>query len=150
MRFVRCLAVCAALFSCSAQNVVVLQECSREAGVARGARDGKAGRNADLSFLQNCSPENQSVASVAYREAFDAAKARRNKVESNELGSAAMAAPVGREPAGQRWVCEVEANSKVFTGTGISRDEALGSAKSTCVSHFQASNCTQSECKQSL
>jgi hypothetical protein len=43
----------------------------------------------------------------------------------------------------------VEARSKVFTGTGGTRAEALGSARETCGSHFQASLCNKADCRQS-
>lgn len=56
-----------------------------------------------------------------------------------------------REPATISWACELEANAKVFTGVGLSRDEALHSARSTCGSHFQASYCTgKVDCKPLL
>jgi hypothetical protein len=33
---------------------------------------------------------------------------------------------------------------------GASREEALGSARSSCGSHLQASYCSKADCKQSL
>ncbi len=55
-----------------------------------------------------------------------------------------------RELAAQAWVCEVEANSKIFTGVGASQQAAVHSAQSTCGSHFQASYCHHAECRQNL
>lgn len=66
-------------------------------------------------------------------------------------GAAGIALPrLDRDPAAAGWVCEVEARSKVFTGAGGTREEALGSARASCGSHFQASYCTKADCKQSL
>jgi hypothetical protein len=155
MRFVWSLAVCLALYSCAAQKASSpQQDCTREMGAARGAKDGKSGKVPDLSFLQACVEESRALSLSSYRDAFETAKAKRLKEEIEKESAAAPTAvtftPAGRQPAAQNWVCEVEANSKIFTGTGISKDEALGSAKSTCVSHFQPSNCTSVECKQNL
>ncbi len=153
MRLVWSFAVCVALYSCAAQKASSpQQDCTREMGAARGTKDGKAGKGPDLSFLQACVEESRAVSLSSYRDAFEAAKSKRVKEEKEEEAApvAATLTPAGRQPAAQNWVCEVEANSKIFTGTGISKDEALGSAKSTCVSHFQPSNCTFAECKQNL
>jgi|GEM_PF-4468623 len=153
MRLLWSLAVCAALYSCAAQKgPSPQQDCTREAGALRGAKDGKNGRNPDLSFLQSCVEESRHVSLSAYRDAYESAKNKRIKEEREELVApmAGPLLPVGRQPAMQSWVCEVEAGSKIFTGTGISKDEALGSAKSTCVSHYQPSNCTTAECRQNL
>lgn len=151
MRLLRCLALCAALYSCAAQNVDLIPECSREAGLSRGARDAKAGRASDTGFLENCLPENRAAGIAAYREAFEAAaKTKRVKEDAESAITTAASLPPSRKPAAQSWVCEVEANSKIFTGSGASKAEALGAAKSTCVSHFQPSYCNESECKQNL
>jgi hypothetical protein len=155
MRFLWCLALCLALFSCAAQKASVpTQDCARDSSGARGSRDGKAGRLPDLSFLQYCATaEARGQALQAYREAFEAARPKRAKDHHEESLALPIGSlpPVGREPATpHNWVCEVEANSKVFTGSGPSKEEALGLARSTCVSHFQASNCADSECKQNL
>lgn len=153
MRVLWCLAVCVALYSCAAQKgASPQQDCTRESGNQRGLKDGKNGRSPDLSFLQGCVEESRNVSLAAYRDAYETAKNKRLKEEHEELSAPMDAAmlPAGRQPATQSWVCEVEAGSKIFTGTGISKDEALGSAKSTCVSHYQPANCTAAECRQNL
>ncbi len=142
-----------ALYSCAGQRPISSAECTRESGQARGLKDGKGARNPDLSFLQGCSDESRSAALSAYRDSYEAAKAKRVKEELEEAEAAALKPPAilpGREPAAAGWVCEVEASSKVFTGTGLSREEALSLARNTCVSHFQASICTESSCRKNL
>jgi ribosomal protein L16/L10AE len=48
------------------------------------------------------------------------------------------------------WVCEVEASQKIFTGMGVSQEEASKAAHTTCASHLQASYCRKTECKENL
>lgn len=142
-----------ALYSCAAQKPLSSSECTREYGQARGVKDGKSSRQPDLSFLQGCNDESRATALAAYRDSFEISKAKRDKEEEESPEAKALKPPSilpARDPAGETWVCEVEASSKVFTGTGLSREEALGLARSTCVSHFQASYCTESSCKKDL
>ncbi len=142
-----------ALYSCAGQKPILGSDCNREMGQARGVRDAKQGRDPDLSFLQSCQDEARSVAFTAYRESFESTKAKMEKEAKAVLPAPGLKPPSvlpGRDPAGDAWVCEVEANSKVFTGTGLSQEEALGLARSTCVSHFQASHCTEASCKKNL
>jgi hypothetical protein len=153
------------LSGCAAFHPTTL-ECSRETARERGLKDGASGRRADSSFLKTCNADSRAPALGAYREGFETTrpKHKASREESDEEDDAvetlsvkpvavpsALPAPRPvREPSALSWVCEVEANSKVFTGVGGTREEALGSARSTCGSHFQASYCTKADCKQSL
>jgi len=148
MRFFWSLAACLALYSCAAQKATLpQQDCTRELGMARGMKDGKAGKKPDFSFLQECFGEARNISLKAYKESFEGTKAKRNRDEETSPVDSVLS-PATREPANHNWVCEVEAYSKVFTGSGLSKEEALGSARSTCVSHFQASNCSDSDCRR--
>ena len=155
--FALAFALCAVLFSC-AKKPLLQADCSAEQGRSRALKDVRSARGPDLSFLQGCSDESRNAALSAYRDSFEAAKARKGKGEPEADAEAdteleALKAPSvlpAREPATEAWVCEIEANSKIFTGTGISRDEALMLAKKTCGSHFTSSYCTESNCKKSM
>lgn len=151
--FALAFALCATLYSC-AKKPQLQAECSAEQGRSRALKDVRSSRGPDLSFLQGCTDEARSAALSAYRESFETAKARKGKGEAEvEDEATALKAPSilpAREPAAEAWVCEIEANAKIFTGTGISRDEALMLAQKTCGSHFTASYCTESNCKKSL
>lgn len=153
--FAVAIAICAAALNSCAKKPMLQDDCNRETGQARGLKDGRAARGPDLSFLQGCTDEARASSLAAYRESYEAARAKKVKGdEGEEVESAQPLKPPailpGREPAAESWVCEVEANSKVFTGTGLSREEALGLARGTCSSHFQASYCTESSCKKNL
>ncbi len=152
MRFFWCLAVCVALYSCSHKPAAPSTDCSRELGQSRGIRDGKSGKSPEIAFFQTCSDDSRAAAVGAYRDAYETARIKRSKEDAEAflVPAAATLTAAGREPAAQSWVCEVEAGSKIFTGTGISKDEALGSAKATCVSHNHPSSCDSAECKQNL
>lgn len=52
-----------------------------------------------------------------------------------------------RQPS---WVCEVEGASRIFTGVGLTAEEAVVAAKNTCGSHLRATFCKQTECRQLL
>ena len=162
------------LASCAAMRPSTLQNCSREAALAHGVKEGASSHKADLSFLPSCSPESRGAALAAYREGFKSGRSSRIREkrepsaqetaeEGEEQSSGEAEAPLDaatmaglllpgslKEVAAVSWVCEVEAESKVFTGVGVTRDEALGSARATCGSHIQASNCTKADCKQNL
>jgi hypothetical protein len=157
MRFLWVGAACAVLYSCALQHQVVVRDCARDQSYARGAREASQGRALDLGFSHSCSPASRVDAIAAYRDGYDSVKPHpAEETASAELATgenapaSVEASAVLRGPAATAWVCEVEANSKIFTGVGATRDEALGSAKSTCGSHFQASYCNKSDCKQSL
>jgi hypothetical protein len=104
--------------------------CDEKASFARGAKDAEAG----AAFLPLCKGDGER----AYREGYESRRKRRPSTAS------------GRLPIFPAWVCEVEAESKVFTGVGASVEEARRSARDTCSTHFQASNCQQAECSHSL
>lgn len=151
--FALAFSLCAVLYSC-AKKPQLQAECSAEQGRARALKDVRSSRGPDLSFLQGCTDEARSAALSAYRESFEAAKARKGKGEAEPVTEAeALKAPSvlpTRDLAAEAWVCEIEANSKIFTGTGVSRDEALTLAKKTCGSHFASSYCTETSCKKTL
>jgi hypothetical protein len=142
-----------ALFSCASKPVQNM-ECSIELARKFALRDARNGERLDLSFLQGCSAETRSAALEAYKESYEASKRKRAKEKSAQsVGDESLSAPSIvpiREPEQESWVCEIEANAKIFTGTGLSRDEALSLAKKTCGSYFAASSCTESNCKKSL
>ncbi|MGZ3650350.1 MAG: hypothetical protein ACXVB9_21455 [Bdellovibrionota bacterium] len=155
---------CAVLLSsCAASRHVVLVECDRGTSLTRGIQDGASGHKARFGFTHSCTPETRALAVSAYTEGFEASRPRRAHIvkeeevtpeaEAEEVGTLDPAVPVPstvRAPSTVQWECEIEANSKVFTGSGITRDEALGSARATCGSHYQAQYCTKSDCKQTL
>lgn len=146
------------LSSCALTRQSSLPRCSRDASFSRGAKDGVSGHNFEQAFLRSCSPESRGAARLAYREGFGASHVREEgkiKLEKIEVTGEilpeifSISSPLP-ESASIAWVCEVEANSKIFTGVGGTRDEALGSARSTCGSHFRASYCQKSDCRQNL
>lgn len=158
------------LFGCAGVRHVTQAECPTEMAHARGLKDGGAGKKANISFLRSCTAETRALAVAAYREgyAFTRAKHKVGKEDSalevadvadeeedsagtEEEASAPLTMPTPvREPSAVSWVCEVEAESKIFTGIGSTRDEAFASARSTCGSHFQASYCTKADCRQNM
>ncbi|HEY8279459.1 MAG TPA: hypothetical protein VIH99_07550 [Bdellovibrionota bacterium] len=99
--------------------------------------------------MKYCTPSTRAPAIAAYHEGFESGRSRREK-EKAEVGEGPHTDARERKPATLPWVCEVEASSKVFTGVGNTRDQALGSAMENCGSHFQASYCAEAECKQNL
>jgi hypothetical protein len=148
---------------CATSPTIPLVDCARDAALARGVKDGAGGRKASLSFLQTCTAETRVSAKAAYREGYASARPKKKEaaiepIEEIEDDGADVATdtpappvtPVREPSAAVSWVCEIEANSRVFTGAGLSRDEALGAARATCGSHFQASYCTKADCKQNL
>lgn len=149
-----CLAALGAALSlvitgCAGQRAPSLGECSPMLASVRGRDDGAAGRNREASFLHACRPESRPGARAAYRDAWETARAER-EVESEDGDASPILATPARSPAAASWVCEVEANAKIFTGVGESREEALVSARSTCGSHFRAAYCGQADCKQNI
>ncbi len=148
---------CSLIFfsACAGLRQSTAIDCSREASQSRGVKDGASGHGPQLSFLHSCSIESRSSAQFAYREGFEEGRAQREpefeKIESEIAFPLTNLDPSPvRKPAADSWVCEVEAQSKVFTGIGGTRDEALVSARSNCGSHFQASSCNKADCKQSF
>jgi hypothetical protein len=166
---------CALLVSgCAATHPSALVDCPRDPALARGVRDGASGHRASTGFLHFCTPESRAAALSAYREGFAQSHPKVKKAslapadanakedaEDSDDETAGVAAdpatapalpltPPVREPSAISWVCEVEANSRVFTGVGQSQDEAVRSARETCGSHFQASYCTKADCKQNM
>lgn len=117
----------------------------------RGTRDGAAARQPqDLLFLDDCASGSSAAATQAYRDSFASARAKRMRELADAEAAAKAAAEAKARGAGAAWMCEVEASSKIFTGTGRSREEALGSARSTCGSHVEASYCSKAECKKTM
>jgi hypothetical protein len=161
MRLIWVGALCAVLFSCALQNQAELHECPRDSYFSRGAKDASLGRPLDLSFSPSCTSGSRVDAIAAYRDGF---ASQHPVLVMADQSEAAPAVPVGpapamdeaesppalRAPASPSWVCEVESNSKIFTGVGATREEALGSARATCGSHFQAAYCSKADCKQNL
>jgi len=165
MRFPRRIMLCAVLLSsCAGTRQAILVDCDRDTSLTRGIKDGASGHKARFGFTRSCTPETRAIAVASYTEGFEASRPRRAHAakeleevapesEAEEVGTLDPTVPVPstvRAPSTVAWECEIEANSKVFTGSGITRDEALGSARATCGSHFQAQYCTKSDCKQTL
>lgn len=142
------------LTGCAITRHSATNPCSREGSLARGQKDAAMGRSQETVFLKTCSQELRPSAQAAYREGFEAARAKRAlSGKDEEMLTEIDGIPVldsSRAPASPSWVCEVEANSKVFTGVGVSREEATGSAKASCGSHMQASYCEKADCKQNM
>lgn len=116
--------------------------CQAKESYDRGARDAAQGLPANPDFIRFCK-DTQLGTLESYHNGYESQR---------RIAPVAPPAPLARPVLARKntWVCEVEASRKVFTGVGASQDEALRSAKDTCGSHFQASYCTQTECKQSL
>lgn len=155
--------VLSALFlaGCANNRPIAVEKCNRENSFTLGMRDGTSGRTPSYVFLNDCPPASRSSALSAYQEGFNAGRSRvkalkispeQERFEENgaNLRVGPLPAEPVRQPSNLSWVCEVEANSKIFTGVGLSREEALGSARATCGSHFEASYCEKADCKESL
>jgi hypothetical protein len=125
------LAFVLALLLASCATVNKSNTCGEKASFARGVKDAETG----AAFMPLCKGSGER----AYREGFESHRTKRRP------GSVSRRLPIF--PA---WVCEVEASLKVFTGVGASVEEATRSAQETCSTHFQASNCQQTECSRSL
>jgi hypothetical protein len=149
------------LSGCASFTHSTLVDCTREAALSRGAKDGAAGRKIHLQFTRACTSATRELAAAAYREGFESSRPKRKPgltalkeiAEDEELADSESLLPLPspmRAPSAISWVCEVEASSKVFTGVGITQTQALGSARANCGSHFQASYCTKSDCRQNM
>ena len=173
-------AVALLLSGCAASQLEISPRCYSEEAFSAGARDGAEGKKASFAFARQCPLDLRKEAIGAYRRGFEANRPRKKtvklqkdekeekedleisdaEVELEENSPAQAGEPVSmpptavplpvRDPNGLSWVCEVEASSKIFTGVGVTKDEALGSAKANCGAHFQASYCTKADCKQNL
>ncbi len=151
MKFAWMFALSAFLFSgCAITRYSDAQPCSRENSLARGQKDAASGKNQEAAFLKSCGAETRAAAQVAYREGFENYRSKKAAGKSELAEEEAAELPVARAPANLSWICEVEANSKVFTGVGASQEEARGSAKASCGSHVQASYCEKADCKQAM
>lgn len=159
------IALCTLLVTgCAGTRQAAQVDCPRDFAMARGVKDATTGHKLSLSFLNSCTAESRADASAAYREGYASAHPKHKLVKDEpqvdtsddedtsplDLSGPVVLPPPVREPSAVSWVCEVEANSRVFTGVGVTRDEALDSARATCGSHFQASYCTKSDCKQNM
>jgi hypothetical protein len=147
------------LSGCAGITHSTLADCTREVALSRGMKDGAAGRKTYLQFTRSCTPATRDLAVAAYREGFELSRpkrkagvtAQKEEVEDEEQAESELLLPSPvRAPSAISWVCEVEASSKVFTGVGVTQTQALGSARAHCGSHFQASYCTKSDCRQTL
>ena len=159
--------VIALLSGCAGTMHSTHVECTREAALSRGLKDGAAGHKTHLEFARACTSATRELAVAAYHEGFESSRPKRkpglsaakDNTGADDLASDSdsedapallqLPSPV-RAPSAISWVCEVEASSKVFTGVGGTQGEALGSARANCGSHFQASYCTKSDCRQNM
>lgn len=154
-------------FGCASTRQKAAPVCNEYGAYARGQRDGLASRNLEMSYLNSCPLMIREVLRASYRSGFEVSRAavKRNRdlekqlPAEEEMEEEASVQPTAeelarlapaRDPASPSWICEVEASSKIFTGMGITREEALSSARSSCGSHLQASSCQNADCKQSL
>lgn len=125
--------------------VVETERCDRAAAYERGKMDASGERAMDGNFIRSCGKEGRAGILQAYKEGYESIQKSQEsdvakKVISDELQT--------RQAAPTTWVCEIEANSKVFTGMGATRVEASNSAKTVCGNYFDASLCQASECKR--
>lgn len=147
------IALCTLVVSGCARMRANSTTCTRDAAYMQGTRDASAGSSKEDEFQISCTVSTKDIARKAYREGFNATRAKhraKNKTSEFDAEEALLDLPETRTPAGEEWICEVEASSKIFTGMGGNRDEALKSARSSCGSHLQASSCEKADCKKSL
>ncbi len=121
--------------------------CSKDASRERGFSDAADGTTRDTAFLRLCAAPERDAFLRAYREGYDAGRRNAHEVARPELKDP-PALNLSRNLASPDWVCEVEASAKIFTGVGSTRADADRSARETCGAHFQASYCTQTDCRQ--
>lgn len=121
-----------ALILAGCSTMKTADPCGGHNGYTRGLSDAESGR----PYAPACGNER------SYKEGYDAVvkgpAQRRSEAMSRRIQSI---------PA---WVCEVESSSKVFTGVGSSEKEAAVSAQKSCGTHFQAKECTNTECRSTL
>ncbi len=117
--------------------------CEEKKSYARGKRDAENGLMPAVAIYKSCNSEEKAAATQAYKRGFESVAAETSLSSSEkEIKNST--------PTPNAWVCEIEANSKVFTGVGNSQEEAIRSAQNTCGAHLQSSSCGESECRSSL
>jgi hypothetical protein len=138
------LPLCAIIFSvffasCATAPVRVSQSenCDAKKSYAKGKKDADMGMLPSTFLFRSCDSEQRKLALKAYKRGYEA-----------RSETPALEEPENREE--NAWVCEIEANAKVFTGVGISQEEAIQSARKTCGSHMQSSSCGSTECRKTL
>ena len=136
-----------AFSSCASLQKQIAADCLPESGFSRGAKDSEEGLPLNFGFAQTCPSGSRAEVMAAYRDGYNTQPESAKALEAVP-GEATPSVLNPVKPSS--WVCEVEANSKVFTGIGSTREEALGSARTNCGSHVQANYCTKADCKQNL
>lgn len=127
---------------------VISAFCSKDASRERGFSDARDGTARDTAFLRLCASGERDAYLRAYRDGYEAGRRKAHEVARPELNNSVPLPSLGRNLASPEWVCEVEASAKIFTGVGPTRSDADRSARETCGAHFQASYCSQSDCRQ--
>lgn len=143
--------LCALLLtSCAITRPKDNPECAESASFEKGASDAATGKAKEFYFPRVCPEDIHADLLQAYRDGYEAERTKHPVLEARTLASTRVADGYAMPIAKSTWVCEVEASEKVFTGMGASKAEAAEAAHTTCSSHFQASYCGKTECKQSL
>jgi hypothetical protein len=129
----------AILVSCASAPVRVSSSdgCDSKKSYTKGKKDAEQGLLPSIAAYRACGSEQRNLAIRAYKRGYEALSENGalEETETQEITA---------------WVCEIEANAKVFTGVGISQEEAIQSAKKTCDSHMQSSSCGTTECRKNL
>lgn len=114
--------------------------CDEAKSLQRGKREAEAGQLPSLAAFKSCPAKEREAYHRAYKKGYESVKGNSEALSVEKIS---LNAP-------SSWVCEIEANSKVFTGVGYSQEEAMQSAKKTCGAHMQSSSCGATECRSSL
>lgn len=139
-----------ALVGCATSRVKDSSECARRTAFQRGVSDATMEKLVTYAPPKSCQGDARAQLFLSYHEGFESVRARRLAQGRGPAGTLRVKDGYG-VPSGKRsWVCEVEASQKIFTGEGLSRQEAVSAARNTCSSHFQSSYCRKAECKKSL
>ena len=116
--------------------------CSPEEAARLGQSDGTEGKIQESLFSRCVEKEKNQLLSI-YRSAYENARPR--KLVEKDISTAL------RVPASKKWLCELEASRRVFTGGGESKDKASEVARTACGSHLEASSCNnQADCRQEM
>ncbi len=138
-----CVIAVAVISSCAAQPTsisVTPSICDETKSLQKGKREAEAGQLPSLAAFKSCPAKEREAYHRAYRKGYESVKGNKEDTAAEKISL----------DAASSWVCEIEANSKVFTGVGFSQEEAMQSAKKTCGAHMQSSSCGSTECRTSL
>lgn len=125
------------------------QACHRDFGYEQGVNDGRAHRPMNSAFASVCDSQTREEVTNAYRRGYESVRPG-NGFDDNDdsfrMRGGGFDIRVPGRPNPKKWVCEVSAFGRTFSGFGASRGEAAQNARDNCENVNNGMHCSNVEC----